>query len=51
MENLEKYGEMSIKSGEKAEEVVRTLVNAGFQISREGITQTCTEYEIFKKKE
>jgi hypothetical protein len=51
MENLEKYGVISIKSGNFANEVVEVLINAGFEVSKESFDKTHTQYEVFKKKQ
>ena len=51
MENLEKYGVISIKSGNFANEVVEILINAGFEVSKESFDKTHTQYEVFKKKQ
>lgn len=49
MENLDKYGEMNIKSGNKADEIVELLIQNGFEVSRESFDYTYTLYQIFKK--
>ena len=51
MENLEKYGVISIKSGDFANEVVEVMIKAGFEVSKEGFNKTHSQYEIFKKKQ
>lgn len=51
MENLEKYGIISIKSGDFANEIVETLIKAGFEVSKESFDKTHSQYEIFKKKQ
>lgn len=51
MENLQIYGEMKLKSGEFADEVVKTLIDKGFLIARIGCDQTKTWYEISKEKQ
>lgn len=51
MENLEKYGVISIKSGDCAKEVVEILINAGFDVSQEGFDKTHSQYEIFKRRQ
>lgn len=49
MENIKIVGQMSIKSGDFAEKVTETLINAGFLIARIGCTQSETQFEVSKK--
>lgn len=49
METLEKYGQITLKYGEKADEVVGILINSGFEVCIIEDTFTTITYEIFKK--
>lgn len=49
MENTTIYGEMKIKSGEYAEEIIKALIDKGFLVARTGCDYTKTWYEILKK--
>lgn len=49
MENLEKYAVTSIKSGDFANEVIKILIKAEFEVSKEEFDKTYSQYEIFKK--
>ena len=50
MTNLEKYGEMSLRSGYKSEEIVQILIDNGFYVSFDGTCGRDTQYQIFKQK-
>ena len=50
MTNLNKYGEMNLESGYRADEIIKILINNGFFISCEGVCGTNTQYQVFKQK-
>lgn len=50
MTNLEKYGEMKLESGYRAEEIIKILINNGFFISSEGFCGSNIQYQVFKQK-
>ena len=50
MSNLEKYGSMSLKSGLKADELVKLLIKQGFLVCEVSNTFNEIQYEIFKEK-
>ena len=45
-----KYGEMSLRSGYKSEEIVQILIDNGFYVSCDGICGVDAQYLIFKQK-